>query len=110
VSPTAPSNGEIMRRLDELVTELRRLADTLAEGYVRKDVLAAQNNATSIQITGIEDEQHVLHKRIDGVNQRLDKNDTDRQTDRRLIFTAIAAPIVVGIVLAIVLSAIGVHR
>lgn len=103
MSVADPSSAELMRRLDEVVTELRRLADTLEEGYVRKDVLEAMNNATSIQITGLEDENRQT-------NKRLDKIEEQATTSRRLILTGLAYPIVVGVVVVLILSSLGLHR
>jgi hypothetical protein len=96
--PPAPGNAELMRRLDELVTEFRALRVALETGYVRKDVYAADRQADAIQIKGLEDEHHVFDKRIDLVNTKIvkiteqrdserDERDRQRTSDRRLIYT-----------------------
>jgi len=101
--PTGPTLAEVVRRLDDVATRLDRLMDTLEDRFVRRDVLQAMNNATSIQITGIEDEQHVIHKRIDRMQDTSAAN-------RRLIVASFIAPIIVGVVVVILLSALGLHK
>jgi len=101
--PTGPTLAEVVRRLDDVATRLDRLMDTLEDRFVRLDVLQAMNNATSIQITGIEDEQHVIHKRIDRMQDTSAAN-------RRLIVASFIAPIIVGVVVVILLSALGLHK
>ena len=98
-----PTADDFRRLREEIVGEIRELRQALEAGYQRKDVAQAENNATSIQIAGLEDEQHIIHKRIDRMQDAASAN-------RRLIIASFIAPIIVGIVVALLLSASGVHR
>lgn len=103
MSPTGPTLAEVVRRLDDVVTRLDRLYSQLEETYVRKDVLEARDATTDQQLTGIESEMHEVWK-------RFEKNEEATATNRRLIITSFVAPVVVAVVLALVLSALGAHR
>lgn len=103
MSPTGPTLDEVVRRLDDVVTRLNRLSSQLEETYVRKDVLAAKEAADAVQMQGLEEEQRAI-------GRRLDRMDEATATNRRLIISSFIAPLVVGVVVVLVLSAIGVHR
>src|SRR4051794_5735374 len=103
----------MMRRLDDLVGEIRALRKDLNEGYVRKDVLAAQEVANALQFKGLEDEHRMLDRRIDAVDgdltNRLDKNDARTEAVRRLTLTAFVYPLVVGVVIVLITFALAGH-
>lgn len=101
--PPGPTLAEVVRRLDDVVTRLDRLYTQLEETYVRKDVLEAKEAADTIHMQGLEEEQRAMAR-------RLDQTDEATATNHRLIITSFVAPVVVAVVLALVLSAIGVHR
>ena len=103
MSPTGPTLAEVVRRLDDVVSRLDRLYSQLEETYVRKDVLEAKEAADVIHMQGLEEEQHAIGK-------RLDRMDESTATNRRLIISSFIAPLIVGVVVVLVLSAIGVHR
>lgn len=103
MSPTGPSNAELVRRLDEVVARLDRLANTLEDAFVRKDVMEAREAATAIQITGLETEVKEIHRRIDRAEQAT-------ATNRRFLISSFVAPIVVGVVVVLILASIGLHK
>lgn len=103
MSPTGPTLAEVVRRLDDVVSRLDRLYTQLEETYVRKDVLEAKEAADAIHMQGLEEEQRAMAR-------RLSEMDEATATNRRLIISSFVAPVVVAVVLALVLSAIGVHK
>jgi hypothetical protein len=100
VSPTNPTLAEVVRRLDDVVTRLNQLSIQLAETYVRKDVLAAREATTDQQLTGLEAEMHEVWK-------RFKENEQASATNRRLILSSFFAPLIVGVVVVLILSALG---
>lgn len=98
-----PSLAEVVRRLDDVVTRLNQLSNQLQETYVRKDVLQGRDAVTDQQLAGIESEMHQVWK-------RFEKNEEATATNRRLIISSFIAPLVVGVVVVLILSTIGVHR
>lgn len=94
---TEPSNGEVMRRLDEVSRQLLQLAqdmrddrNTAADTYVRKDVFTPTHEATTRRIEDLERESAEREKAQDAFR-------------RQIIVTVIAAalPAVLALVLAI---------
>lgn len=104
-----PTNSEVMRRLDDLVARLERLAQSLDEGYVRKDVQEARELATAMQLKGHEDELHMLHRRLDMMVNVRDKERDDRdrlrQSDRRLFYALTLSVLVGPLLVALLLHA-----
>lgn len=93
---TAPTQAEIMRRLDEVVVRLDRMAAALEEGYVRKDVQTAREAATNLQLKGFEDELHVVSKRLDSMDERAQKASFARWS---IGFSALIGPVLVVVLL-----------
>lgn len=85
-----------MRRLEQVVNAQEQI-------YVRKDVLDAQQAATDQQLVGIETEIHEVWRRFDKIEDAF-------ATNRRLIISSFIAPIIVGIVVVLLLSAFGLHK
>jgi hypothetical protein len=67
---------------------------------VRKDVLAAREATTDHQLTGLEAEMHEVWK-------RFKENEQASATNRRLILSSFFAPLIVGVVVVLILSALG---
>lgn len=104
MTPAAgPTLAEVVRRLDDVVTRLDRLYSQLETSYVRKDVLEARDAALDQQMVGFEGEMHQVWK-------RFERNEDATATNRRLIISSFIAPLVVGIVVVLILSAIGLHK
>lgn len=101
--PPGPSQAEIVRRLDEITQRLERLTETLEASYVRKDVMEAREAATTLQITGLENEAREINKRID-------RAEAATATNRRFLISSFVAPVVVGVVVVLILASIGLHR
>ena len=95
-----PSLAVVVARLDDVVQRLDKLSKDLEAGYVRKDVYSADRQTDAIQAKGIEDEQRLL-------NRRIDKMEEHGASNRRLIISSFIAPVVVGIVVVLILSALG---
>lgn len=98
-----PTLADVVRRLDEVVTRIDRLYSQLEEIYVRKDVLEVREAATDRQLVGIEAEMHQVWK-------RFETNEEATSANRRLIITSFVAPVIVGVVVVLILSTIGIHR
>lgn len=81
MSPAAPSTAELMRRIDDIVGRLDRITDNLERSYLRSDVYQADRSADALQFKSLEDDQHLLTKRIDGLTEQRDE-ERDRIIDR----------------------------
>ncbi|MGZ6836784.1 MAG: hypothetical protein ACXVGE_13090 [Blastococcus sp.] len=81
-----------MRRLDEVTRQLGDLIKTLESNYVRKDV-------NSVQLTALEKEVHDVRHDMDAIVDQQRQN-------RRLAVTGLLLPILVGIITALILSAV----
>ena len=96
-----PGLGEVARNITGLRDDVRQLASKLEAGYVRKDVQDAREAATTIQLKGIEDEQHSTNKRIDKIEERLTAH-------FRLLLAGLIYPLIVGAFVYLILA--GVHH
>lgn len=103
MSPQAPSVAELMRRLDDVVKRLDRLAETLERGYIPRGEYAADQRGNQIIHTNIGEDVTLAHQRITALK-------AEQATNRRLVIASFVAPIVIGVVVTLILSAIGLHR
>lgn len=88
-----PSIGEVLRRVDDAVAQLARLADRLERDYVTREAYQIQREADRDDVAEII--------------RRLDKSDTQRAADRRLLMTSLVAPLLVALVLLYVAAQFG---
>jgi tetrahydromethanopterin S-methyltransferase subunit G len=115
-----PTLGELFRRLDAAVTEVRELRREIAEDRQRFELkflpraefdLAQHSDA--IVIRGLENETHSVAKRLDNVeakidaksremHQRIDKVEERRRADRALVLTGLAFPLILLLIGALI--------
>lgn len=99
MSPAAPTPAEMMRRLDEIVTEVRDLRQSIETGYVRKDVLA--------EVRRMDDEVHAnLREDVTSAHTRVTDLKREQVASRRLAVTAVIAPLAVAVLSAIIIFAL----
>lgn len=84
------SNGQITQ-LVQSFAKLEAKFDSVISDLVRKDVYASDQRGTAHQLENVRDDV----REVKGMCEEIAKN---RREDRRLIFTAIAAPICLLIV------------
>lgn len=97
-----PTLGEIVRRLEavhaDLKEDVRELGSRLDSKVSMERYTIEQANRDdaakrlSERVTGIEEAREQEHRQAD---QDRQKDDDRRRTDRRLVFTALVAPILV---------------
>lgn len=92
----APSTAELMRRIDEIVTRLDRITESLERSYLRSDVYQADRQADAFQTKSLEDGLHVLTKRVDGWETRADRARSARWS---IFASSLLGPVLVVIVL-----------
>lgn len=104
MTDNAPTLGEVMRRLDDIVRRVDACSHQLTEAsaknektYVRIDVFEARQAADAVHMNGLETEVHSISK-------RMEDNENRRRTDRALVFSALIAPILVALVTAALLA------
>ena len=85
-----------MRRIDDIVSRLDRITESLEQGYLRKDVYAADRAADAFQMKAFEDTQHLLTKRVDSWEYRAEKARTARWS---ILASSLLGPILVVIIL-----------
>jgi hypothetical protein len=102
-TPDGPTVGELFRRFDSLVNEVREFRRDVADQqrqfareYLRRAEYDALQASDTIQVRGLEQEVHNLEK-------RMEKADDRRRTDRALIFSALVAPVLVAVLTALFL-------
>ena len=103
MNPDTPTLGEIVRRLDEIARRMERIAQDATERerlFVRTDVFEERQKTDLIQMRGLEAEVHSIGKRLDAAEERA-------RSTRVLLWTSLAAPLLVGLVLAAVLAGVG---
>jgi len=100
--PPAPGNAELMRRLDEVVTRLDKLADRLEDGFVRKDVYAADRQTDAVHMAGIEQEIQGVHRKVDNIT-----NQRDAERDKVLDQLQAQRRWVIGLVITVLLTPAG---
>jgi tetrahydromethanopterin S-methyltransferase subunit G len=116
VSDETRTLGEVARRLEEVVSELREMRREAAEDRQRFEArflpraefeLAQQSDA--IQLRGLENETHSVARRLDavdskvdakssGLHGRIDKIEERRRGDRALVLTGLAFPLILLLV------------
>ena len=98
--------GEIGRRLDDVVTQFERrldamlsqferLASQAEQTYLRRDLYEAKHLTDLHSIATLEDKIRTLEKQRDQADQQ-------RRNDRRLIFSALVAPVLVAVVVLVI--------
>lgn len=92
----APSSAELMRRIDEIVTRLDRITESLERSYLRRDVYDADRVADSLQIKSLEDGHHLLTKRVDSWETRAEKARSARWS---IFASSLLGPVLVVVVL-----------
>lgn len=101
------ADGELRRAVDRLTTSIEQLRTEL----VRKDVYESNERARDAEVRGLGEDLRELKKMVDEHERaRLAdrKADEDRKlADRRLIVTALAAPIFIILVQIYLNSHIG---
>jgi hypothetical protein len=80
----------IAQRLNDLVARLDQLTNSLEQGYVRKDVYAADRAGEAIKTVSVDDELHAVGKRIDRIEERLSAH-------FRLLLAGLVYPLLVSI-------------
>lgn len=102
MSPTSAANEEVLRRLEEFRQETRQdfreLRESLAADYVRKDVQDRTQAATDLQLRALEEDQHLITKRLD----RAEDNATAL---KRIVLTAVVGGVTTLIVALILYGA-----
>jgi hypothetical protein len=113
VSDETRTLGEVARRLEEVVSELREMRREAAEDRQRFEArflpraefdLAQQSDA--ILIRGLENETHSVARRLDAVDnkvdvkakelyERVDKVEERRRVERALLWTSLGAPVLI---------------
>lgn len=104
MSDDVPTPGEMVRRLDEVSRRLdevsRRVEDReqrMEAAFVRKDVFDARRQTDDVESAGIARELNSLSK-------RMDDTEAHRRTDRNLLLSGLAFPLLVAMLVAVVLS------
>jgi predicted nuclease with TOPRIM domain len=99
-----PTLGEVVRRLDDAVRELREMRREIAEDrsrfetrFLPRTEFELSQATDEIQMRGLEGEQHSLAKRLDSMEERA-------RTVRTLAWSSLIAPLLVGIILAAALT------
>ncbi len=102
-TPDGPTIGELFRRFDSLANEVREFRRDVAEQqrrfaseYLRRAEYDALQASDVVQLRGLEQEVHSLEK-------RMEKADERRRTDRALVLSALVAPILVAVFVAVFL-------
>ncbi len=101
--PDGPTLGELFRRFDVLANEVREFRRDVADQqrqfaseYLRRAEYDALQASDVVQLRGLEQEVHNLEK-------RMEKADERRRTDRALVLSALVAPILVAVFVAVFL-------
>lgn len=106
-----PSTTELMRRLDDLVVRIDRIVDSLEHSFLRKEVYAADRQADAFQSKAIEDDLHLLNKRVDNLaTQRDSERDAiiDRlRSNNRAVVAAVFASLVGPVLVVLILRSMG---
>lgn len=97
-----PGNAELMRAIEALRVEFREMRIDLGKDYVRREVQDAREATTNVQLKGVEDELHVVNKRIDKAEERL-------TAAWRLALAGIIYPLIVGVILYLVVGSVVQH-
>lgn len=100
----APALGEVARRLDDLVREVREMRREMAEErkdfharYLPRVEFDLSQQSDAIQVRGLEGEVHNIKKRLDTTEDR-------RRQDRALLLGSLAFPLLVTLLGALLLS------
>jgi hypothetical protein len=117
-----PTLGEVVRRLDEAIREIRETRRERAEShsrseatYLRKTEFAAERQTDAVVIRGLENEVHSTSKRIEALDVELTVGFKDvkadlqrieerRRTDRMWLVGGLAFPIILMLVAAVMLG------
>ncbi|WP_405889467.1 hypothetical protein OG427_02795 [Streptomyces sp. NBC_00133] len=98
-----PTPWELMRAMQQLRDDLRAdlaALGTRLEQMVTKDVYAADQRAAAQRMASLEDD-------LRDVQQHRESEKLEARTNRRLAVSALVAPIVVAVTVAVVLAALG---
>ncbi|TQK44397.1 hypothetical protein FBY35_5901 [Streptomyces sp. SLBN-118] len=98
-----PTPWELMRAMQQLRDDLRAdlaALGTRLEQMVTKDVYAADQRAAAQRMASLEDD-------LRDVQQQRESEKLEARTNRRLAVSALVAPIVVAVTVAVVLAALG---
>lgn len=100
MTPDGPTLGEIMRGVADIKSQLAEMKQQAAEReklFVRADVFEARQALDAVQMGGLEREVHSVGKRLDAADERA-------RSTRILLWTSLAAPLLVGLILAALLT------
>jgi cell division protein ZapA (FtsZ GTPase activity inhibitor) len=118
----SPTLGEVARRLDEAIREMRETRREMADSasrseatYLRKSEFLLSQQTDASVIRGLENEVHSTSKRIDTLTTTLaavQKDMSDevkrieerRRTDRMWLVGGLAFPLIIMLVAAVVLG------
>ncbi|MFE7093288.1 hypothetical protein [Streptomyces erythrochromogenes] len=95
-----PTPWELLRAVQQLRDDLRADFAALAsrlEQMVTKDVYAADQRAVEQRIGNLEDD-------LDELREQREREAADARTNRRLALSALVAPIVVALLVAVLLA------
>jgi cell division protein ZapA (FtsZ GTPase activity inhibitor) len=104
VTDDAPTLGEVVRRIDAAVTELREMRREIADDrrrmtaeFLSKETAEEREATTALQIAGLEKEIHSTGKRLDTI-------ESNRRQDRALLLGNLAFPLLVILLGAVLLA------
>lgn len=113
----APTIGEVGRAVNNLQRNVNQLRFELAQTYVRQDVWQTAENGAGIRVGEVVRDINEMKVLLEKENierktdvekesierkKDLEKIVSSRDADRRLIFTALIAPIITGVLVAII--------
>jgi hypothetical protein len=122
VTPDGPTLGEVVRRLDDAVRELREMRREIADDRARFEArflpraeFDLAQAADAIQMRGLEGETHSVAKRlealevkVDGktreVNGRVDQIEERYRAYRTLVLSAFVFPLLVMLIGGLLIS------
>lgn len=100
----SPTMGEMSRRLDaavreirDLVQEVRQDRNQMHQTYLPREQYNALRQADDVQIAGLEREQHNLVKRLDAF-------ESQQRTNRALVWGSLLFPILAALIVVILTS------
>lgn len=86
--------GEVNRNVIDLRQVMTDFITEVRSSYVRGDVYEANNRASTVYV-------ELLQKRVDDLEDAREEATRQAANNRRLAVTAIIAPLIVGIILAV---------
>lgn len=114
----APTMGELMRVVVDIRQQLTDMRQQNAEReklFVRVDVFEARQATDATLMRGLENEVHSVQKRLDAADDKVEKKvkeahsridaaEERARATRVLLWTSLAAPLLVALILAAVLT------